>query len=105
MTVGAPDAEAKFKGAVKIAMEEDSNARHYPVIYVCSQSCFVFVVDQPLIGIPWLAAQELAFSKDLFAAGFWSLIHSSRSFVMDSGTKPSRMDERTGTVIISCSFN
>lgn len=34
MTVGAPDAEAKFMGAVKVAMEEDSNARHYPVIYV-----------------------------------------------------------------------
>ena len=48
MTVGAPDAEAKFKGAVKIAMEEDSNARQYPVIYVHRQlSCFVsLLTDQ-----------------------------------------------------------
>ena len=101
MTVGAPDAEAKFKGAVKIAMEEDSNAKHYPVIYVHTQlSCFRIVADWSLIGIPWLAAQELAFGKDLFASGFWSLIFSSRSFVMGSGTKPSRTDERTVMVVI-----
>jgi len=68
MTVGAPDAEAKFKGALKIAMEEDSNAKSYPVIYVHNQlDSFVFIVDRSLTGIPWLAAQELAFSKDLFA--------------------------------------
>jgi hypothetical protein len=57
MTVGAPDAEAKFKGAVKIAMEEDSNAKHYPVIYVHTQlSCFRIVANWSLIGVPWLAA-------------------------------------------------
>ena len=54
-----------------------------------------------MIGIPWLAAQELAFGKELFASCFWSLIFSSRSSVMGSGTKRSRTDERTGTVVIS----
>lgn len=102
MTVGAPDAEAKFKGAVKIAMEEDSNAKHYPVIYVHSQlSCFHIVADWSLIGIPWLATQKLAFGKDLFVSGIWSLIFSGRSFVMGSGIKLSQTDERTGTVVIS----
>jgi len=34
MTVGAPDAEAKFKGAVLEAQQESAHAVKYPVIYV-----------------------------------------------------------------------
>ncbi|KAF8151436.1 hypothetical protein B0H34DRAFT_727589 [Crassisporium funariophilum] len=33
LSVGAPDAEAKFKGAIEEATRTDSNARNYPVIY------------------------------------------------------------------------
>lgn len=35
MTVGAPDAEAKFKKALDLAAQLDENAATYPVIYVC----------------------------------------------------------------------
>lgn len=33
-TIGAPDAEAKFKVAIKQAQQEDKNAVQYPSIYV-----------------------------------------------------------------------
>lgn len=34
LTVGAPDAEAKFKTAINTAIQTDNNAKAYPVIYV-----------------------------------------------------------------------
>ncbi|KDR71552.1 hypothetical protein GALMADRAFT_253891 [Galerina marginata CBS 339.88] len=33
LTVGAPDAEAKFKDALKVAAQEDANVKKFPVIY------------------------------------------------------------------------
>lgn len=34
LTVGAPDAEARFKTAINEAMKTNANAKVYPVIYV-----------------------------------------------------------------------
>ena len=34
LTVGAPDAEAKFKTAIDEAVKTDANAKVYPVLYV-----------------------------------------------------------------------
>ncbi|KAJ3509436.1 hypothetical protein NLJ89_g5227 [Agrocybe chaxingu] len=45
MTVGAPDAEARFMGALEQAKTENANAQKYPVIY---------------LGVPWFPAEELA---------------------------------------------
>ena len=37
LTVGAPDAEAKFKDAMMNATKEDANVKKFPVLYVHSK--------------------------------------------------------------------
>ena len=34
MTVGSPDAEAKFRDAIALAATKNANVKNYPVIYV-----------------------------------------------------------------------
>lgn len=44
-TIGAPDAEAKFKAAIKDVQKDDANARKYPSLYVSGISvCAVFPI-------------------------------------------------------------
>ena len=63
LTVGAPDAEAKFKKAIDAAGKTEVNAMVYPVLYVR----IVIKLDTlnayliPYSGFPWISTQELAF--------------------------------------------
>ena len=67
LTVGAPDAEAKFKKAIEAAGKTDVNALVYPVLYVrIDIKANHDTPDAYLIsyaGFPWIANQELAFGK------------------------------------------
>ena len=65
LTVGAPDAEAKFKKAIDEAGKTEVNAMVYPVLYV-RIDIKLNKSDAYLIlyaGFPWISTQELAFGK------------------------------------------
>lgn len=62
-SVGAPDAEAKFRTAVQEAQVRNQNARTYPSLYVFAFPAFRHRVRLKFanIGLPWLPSEKLAF--------------------------------------------
>ena len=93
LTVGAPDAEAKFKKAIEAAGKTDSNAMLYPVLYV-SIDIKPDRLDAYFIrytGFPWISTQELAFGTIIIFFIYYMALHTdlTRSYVTGSGIGPS----------------
>lgn len=99
--MGAPDAEAKFEKALRLAASIDANAATYPVIYVCVKLAIRYFNSYLIAGIPWFPTEELAFGKLInFSATFIHRLTVDRLFVMGSGIKLSPMGEPLETVSI-----
>ena len=60
LTVGAPDAEDKFKKAVDSAKTTSANAKKYPIIYV-SSTRLRFGLPDTISGVPRVTVEKLAF--------------------------------------------
>ena len=103
LTVGAPDAEAKFKKAIEAAGKTDVNAMVYPVLYVridikpdTLDTYFILYA-----GFPRISTQELAFGKIIIFFIYDMTLHRdlTRSYDMGSGIGLSRTAELSATVM------
>lgn len=62
-TIGAPDAETKFKAAVTEAQKKDANARKYPSLYVRGTLLHSDFSNIGCAGFPRLSLEKLALSE------------------------------------------
>jgi hypothetical protein len=88
LTVGAPDAEAKFKKAIEEAGKADVNAMVYPVLYVRIDIKHD-ILDAYLIpytGFPWISTQELAFGTIIIFFISYMTLHRNLSRSYDTGS-------------------